>query len=686
VKKFIAMLFVLFLMLGCIGCSSNSDSGTKEDTGSFVLSFDEPKVLSKTIVPNEPIVTHKYQLKITDPDGVEEEVLISATDTYTASNYSVGVYNVKVFAKNTYGSIIGAGEADVTVDVGVTNSTSITIVQSDGLGRFNLVFIWNTANFPDAVVDIKLFDRAQKEVPIVPQVDSDQGRILVYTTLSPGFYRVNATITTLKNNQYGFTKSLRIASNLSSSATIEYDGSGVNSGNFTIVLNEDFNDEVVFSLNTDKTVFNVGEVAEINVTDIHQLTDPIVNWYVNGVHSGNGEVFELDTSTVGDYNVDCIVSIGEGEREGGTSFQYQVVQDTISEKSWSTIGTNISDKDLALNYMEFVLKDDAPYFMQMRDNGKLMLKVFNGTTWEYAVDEANELALGGRGHQFKAKAVNNEIYIFCGEYMNNGSSENRIYKYIKSSRTFELFERLDFKNFALYNSDFYIVDSEDPTTYVYTYSPHVVYSKAKSETTWTDSRIVNNGPQINTTKIVVDEHGIHTGAAPLQSPLIDVHSFHGYTYSFYSAAWHKVETVCPSGNVANFFVNEPASARYVVFYDYEATTNKLVFLDSAGLISPLMNNIDSVLNMNYDKVQYVTGADGKHYLNTQMFEYPGHRVQHRTWKYNPTNGWQLVPGSHHIITTTDSEYTKIKMCIDSDSNIFIAQGFRRVSVLAYKGR
>ncbi len=174
----LASLIVVLLLAACPNPIVPGKGGVL--TISINNNIDE-----RTLLPPIDMDADSFSVIGTGPGGAD----FSQTTTgapVTVSGLAFGSWSVTVNALNAGGTIIGSGQATVTVHTGQTTTATISVVPLEGNGTLDLTVTWTASQVDEASIEASLTPPSGPETPLGFGVT---GNVATYssTTIPAGY-------------------------------------------------------------------------------------------------------------------------------------------------------------------------------------------------------------------------------------------------------------------------------------------------------------------------------------------------------------------------------------------------------------------------------------------------------------------------------------------------------------------
>ena len=321
ITLFIVISLITFSFLGC-----NQDV-IPGQRGSVTIHLNpSDRLVSRTIMPDgdAPLAIDHYIISGTGPNS---EVLAdsnSVTSSITLDNLLVGNWNFTATAYNDNDKALATGSIDVYI---VDNETQIEfpLTQVVGSGNLSLSFTWNTDQVKeDSTFTFVLSNESGTVVNTVTKSsDMSSGTGSATASLDAGFYRAEATLISDGVEIAGFSESIRIINQTTSTASVALIiGKVINDVDITIVDNTE--PVIVGSIIGVPSTPTVGQAVTLTYTATlpEGVSEGDLNysWFVDGVKDASAvtKTFSV-TALAGTTRYDVIVGKGSVHSLGSAS-------------------------------------------------------------------------------------------------------------------------------------------------------------------------------------------------------------------------------------------------------------------------------------------------------------------------------------------------------------------------------
>lgn len=318
-KKAKLVLIGLFLLLAVISCSSEPETTTLR------VEMDKGK---RTVAPSQGnMEIYGYRIIPVNAEGKEQ------TERYTYYSYinldglTVGEWTIKVYGFSKDRMDLAYGESKVNLVRG-KNTTKIEVKELIGTGELDLSLLWDIAQFPTAYrIETHMCTQSGEDVPAEATTPSEGSSSLHISNLKAGSYILQCYLVDKENTKLsGFTEAIRIANNVTSSATIRF-SDPAEAPSTDVLLSDLTSTPVELKINGLETLVEATKAFTVNVSVLSQnltASQLQIKWYLDGTPIGEGELCTLKHgATEGLHRLDVLAYTSDNGSVGSTTFTFQ---------------------------------------------------------------------------------------------------------------------------------------------------------------------------------------------------------------------------------------------------------------------------------------------------------------------------------------------------------------------------
>ncbi len=312
-KSLILISLLTIMAISIIGCDQDA---SLQSRGSVTIQLSpDARLIGRTILPDgtTPLAISSYTIRGTGPNGEELSEVSSSTSSITLDNLLVGNWSFSATAYNSYNKALASGNVDVYI-VKNQNTIDLPLDEVVGSGSLSLSFTWNTEQVtPSSTFIVSVYDDEGNEVNGATLLsDMTLGTGSVQIEVASGFYRVDAYLISEEVNIAGFSTSVRIIEETTSSASVALIIGKVING-VDITITDSTEEPIVGEITSNKETPLAGDevlltYSIITPSDLDE-EDLTYEWYVDGNLdlSMTTHLFTVDSATPGTSRYDVVV-------------------------------------------------------------------------------------------------------------------------------------------------------------------------------------------------------------------------------------------------------------------------------------------------------------------------------------------------------------------------------------------
>jgi hypothetical protein len=254
----------------------------------------------------------------------------------TFDGLAFGAWSVTVSALNSAGTLIGSGQATVTVHTGQTAVVSITVVPLTGNGNLELTVSWTASLVESASILASLTPAAGPSTPLSFSVTGNTASYSS-TTIPSGYQTLTVQLLDSGMPVMGAVEVVRIVAGQTTTGSYAFANVNQPGGSVQVHIAPEMADPIPVSISGVPATVNVGG----SMTATASVSDGTANvtyvWYLNGVSVGMGATYTLgSTVPAGYYRLDVTAYTADGTRAGSATASFQV---TVAAPQSGTIVT-----------------------------------------------------------------------------------------------------------------------------------------------------------------------------------------------------------------------------------------------------------------------------------------------------------------------------------------------------------
>ncbi len=272
------------------------------------------------------MIVDSYTITGTGPGGANFSQTVTSTST-SIPNLKLGSWTILVQALNATPTVIGSGQASVSVTTG-SNPVSITVTPVTGTGTLSLGVTWpsSVVTNPSLTATLTPPGGGSSNLPMVIS-----GSQALYTASLPNGY--NTLSLALSDNGTLITTAVdvvRIVAGQVTSGTYAFTNVNLASGTATITVTQNLMNPLLATISGAPATQSLGTSSTLTASVSNYTGSINYTWYVNGVPSGTGPSFPFGISRgVGTYLITLTAFSADGTQAGSASATVQIVTGTF---------------------------------------------------------------------------------------------------------------------------------------------------------------------------------------------------------------------------------------------------------------------------------------------------------------------------------------------------------------------
>lgn len=314
-----------------------------ENLGTLVLKLSsEPLLTVKTIVPDFDMDPAYYDIYGSGPGGTEFEQLGLEGDSTAQAALLPGEWTIYVEAFNADPTLIGTGEATVTVLAGAVSDVVVVVEPVPGTGQLDVTVSWPDGVLYSPVVVGTLVPAGGTDVGIAFETGDDpllaqylSAPFDAEEALPTGYYTLSLWLSTEtadhtdRDTVWGTVEAVRIINRRVSQKLFEL-VEDVNRGGITILTEFDNPFEVTIT-GVDSEVLvgsEITAVAQPSGADRYE-------WYLDGNPVGTGETLTFGGVGLGHHWLSVVVT--DGSILSSDTVEFDVVREFSGSSLWGVM-------------------------------------------------------------------------------------------------------------------------------------------------------------------------------------------------------------------------------------------------------------------------------------------------------------------------------------------------------------
>ena len=278
---------------------------------------------ARTLLPAIDMTAASFTVSGTGPDGSTFSQSTSGAPV-TVQALAFGPWSVTVNALNGAGTIIGSGQAAVTVHTGQTAAVNITVVPLGGNGTLDVSVSWTGTQVENASIVGSLKPAEGEVIPLSFSITGSTGSFSS-TTIPAGYHTLSVQLLDSGMAVMGAVEVVRIVAGQGTSGAYTFANVNQPGGRVAVNISPAMGEPIPVSISGVGATVSAGSGmrAQASVGDGTANVDYV--WYLNGVSVGMGDSYTLPgTVAAGWYRLDVTAYAGGGTRAGSATASFQV--------------------------------------------------------------------------------------------------------------------------------------------------------------------------------------------------------------------------------------------------------------------------------------------------------------------------------------------------------------------------
>ena len=209
----------------------------------------------------------------------------------TLDGLAFGAWSVTVSALNSAGTLIGSGQATVTVHTGQTATVNITVVPLTGNGNLDLTVSW-TASLESASILASLTPAVGPSTPLSFSVTGSTAGYSS-TTIPSGYQTLMVQLLDSGIPVMGAVEVVRIVAGQTTTGSYTFANVNQPGGSVQVNITPEMADPIPVSISGVPATVNVGGSLTATASVSDGTANPTYVWYLNGVSVGMGPSYTL---------------------------------------------------------------------------------------------------------------------------------------------------------------------------------------------------------------------------------------------------------------------------------------------------------------------------------------------------------------------------------------------------------
>jgi hypothetical protein len=318
----LALAGTVFLLASCFGLLKDLQDIR---LGSLTIRVTEDS--SKNLVPPVDMTVASYDVWGTGPDGA------TFFDSFTGSSMTrqglaFGDWTIVVEGRNTDGTIVIFGTANVHVTTGTTQAIDIAMSPVAGPGTLTLAVSWGPADVQTPSLQSQLIPSQGSPIDLVFTQPSPGQASFSDGTIPNGYYTL--VVKLLDNGQLvgGAVDVVRIVADSTTSGSITFTKVNKGTGSIRVTITLQMSAPIPVSMSGHAAELVTGNPMTVTAAVPVELGNATYIWYLNGVSVGIGSSITLNDAAnplnPRTYRLDVCAFVSNGSRAGSATCTFEV--------------------------------------------------------------------------------------------------------------------------------------------------------------------------------------------------------------------------------------------------------------------------------------------------------------------------------------------------------------------------
>lgn len=243
----------------------------------------------------------------------------------TVNALALGSWSVTVNALNAAGTVIGSGQATVTVNTRQTSTVAISVMPLAGNGTLDLTVTWTASQVENASIQASLTPPSGPPIPLSFNVAGNQATFS--STAIPAGYQT-LTLQLMDNDVavMGAVEVVRIVAGQVTAGSSAFTNVNQPGGSVQVNVTPAMADPIPLSIDGVSGKLTNGDSMTATVSATDGTVGVVYVWYLNGASIGTGESCAVGSELpVGFYRLDVLGFSADGTRAGSASASFQIL-------------------------------------------------------------------------------------------------------------------------------------------------------------------------------------------------------------------------------------------------------------------------------------------------------------------------------------------------------------------------
>jgi hypothetical protein len=301
------------------------------ENASLVLDVSSTSAAPLTLLPDVDMTPARYDFDGKGPGGAT----FTLTDTRTpatVTNLTPGDWTVTVNAKNAGSTVIGYGNAVVTLAPEGAQQLTVEVYPVEGYGSLDLTVRWNAEDTGIPSVEGRLTPSSGSSIPLVFSIDQP-GTATCFLELVPtGYHTLTVSLLDGGTVVMGAVEIARIVDGQVTAGTYEFYDINTAYGEVSITVTPEMNDPLTVTLSGQKdSILHGGSMTVTASVPSEEGTCSFL-WYLNGQYRHSGATYPLGNDLpIGHYRLDVTALSADGSRAGSATHPFEVIDGESTE-------------------------------------------------------------------------------------------------------------------------------------------------------------------------------------------------------------------------------------------------------------------------------------------------------------------------------------------------------------------
>ena len=332
-KRLVVSWFALAILTFVIASCANPTGSSSSRGGSLSIQLTN-NINARTLLPPIDMNAASFTVSGLGPGGATFSQSTSG-GSVTVSDLAFGSWSVTVNALNAGGTLIGSGQATVTVHTGQTSTVAISVVPLSGNGTLDLTVTWTASQVEIPSIKATLTPSSGAATALSFSIAGNQATYSS-TTIPAGYQTL--TLQLLDNNLLvmGAVEVARIVAGQTTTGSYAFTNVNQPGGSVQVNITPAMADPIPVGINGVSSTITAGTSVTATASVSDGTSGVVYVWYLNGVSQATGSSYTFgSTLAAGYYRLDVTAYTADGTRAGSGTASFQVTANGTQYSTWT---------------------------------------------------------------------------------------------------------------------------------------------------------------------------------------------------------------------------------------------------------------------------------------------------------------------------------------------------------------